>query len=336
MPAASYAFISSSNDKDLSIKVKRGKESESAVTVCTIHESKGLEYNLCYFPLLSAISRNGSSSSQFISITEGVYLRTDCNGKNIFYTIFNKDEKLENEYEDIRKLYVALTRPKEEGVFIYGVDEEGKTKNSGLLKFITRAYPSLDVFKDDEYLGLNVENTNTNSNDNGEKPKDIDFRTLNYEFIEGKAVHQASKSIDDTTDDSTLSFGTKLHLYLEAIDFDTFDTSFIKDKREKGIIDRVVNNPEFKEILRNGKIFKEYQFKDDIQNINGIIDLLVIKDDQAYIIDYKTKHIDDEAYNNQLRIYKNYILNQKDMNLNQVSCYLLSLIDNNLQKIDVE
>lgn len=328
--------ISSSKDKDLSIKVKRGKESENAVTVCTIHESKGLEYNLCYFPLLSAVSRNGSSSSQFISTTEGVYLRTDCNDKNIFYTIFNKDEKLENEYEDIRKLYVALTRPKEEGVFIYGVDEEGKTKNSGLLKFISQAYPSLDVFKDDEYVNLKIEDSGTKSNNSEGKPKDIDFRTLNYEFIKGKAVHQASKSIDDTTDDSTLSFGTKLHLYLEAIDFDTFDTSFIKDKKEKGIIDKVVNNHEFKEILRNGKIFKEYQFKDDIQNINGIIDLLVIKNDQAYIIDYKTKHIDDEAYNNQLRIYKNYILNQKDMNLSQVSCYLLSLMDNKLQKIDVE
>ena len=54
--------------------------------------------------------------------------------------------------------------------------------------------------------------------------------------------------------------------------------------------------------------------------------------DRIDLIDYKLKDIEDNEYITQLKIYKQYI---KERTKKNVSCYLLSLLDNNYKKLDV-
>mgnify|MGYP003297972148 CR=1 FL=1 len=77
-------------------------------------------------------------------------------------------------------------------------------------------------------------------------------------------------------------------------------------------------------------IYKEYEFYDESNNINGIIDLMLVYDDRVDIIDYKTKNIDDEGYEKQLATYKKYIKNVLKM---PVNCYLYSLITGQIKEV---
>ena len=84
-------------------------------------------------------------------------------------------------------------------------------------------------------------------------------------------------------------------------------------------------------LLGKASFFKKFFKREDLENnINGIIDLMILYHDHIDIIDYKLKHIDDEAYKKQLGVYKNYI--EKTFNLT-VNTYLYSIIENQILKV---
>ncbi len=164
----------------------------------------------------------------------------------------------------------------------------------------------------------------------------LESSELHYDFkekINKKASHSLLKS-DQEINNEKLEFGTKLHALLEIYDFKKRDLSFIKDEKEKTIIAKVIDLPILKSLKDDKEVLirKEYSYLDD--NQKGIIDLLLIYKDKIYIIDYKTKKIDDEAYKRQLNIYKNNILKlfpkyQKE----NVKMFLLSLIDAKIEEV---
>ena len=47
---------------------------------------------------------------------------------------------------------------------------------------------------------------------------------------------------------------------------------------------------------KNAKIMHEYSFYDEINNVSGVIDLLLVYEDHIDIVDFKLSHVDDEAY----------------------------------------
>ena len=104
-----------------------------------------------------------------------------------------------------------------------------------------------------------------------------------------------------------MQFGTKLHEYMELVDFTTKDLSFIEDERIKAFISKFINCDLFTNIS-SGKIYKEFEYFDNLKKISGIIDLMVEYSDHIDIIDYKTSNIDDEEYNVQVRTYMDYIV----------------------------
>ena len=53
-------------------------------------------------------------------------------------------------------------------------------------------------------------------------------------------------------------------------------------------------------------------------------------EDHFDIIDYKTKNIDDEHYDEQLNGYRNYIASISDK---KVNCYLYSIIDSSYREV---
>ncbi len=63
----------------------------------------------------------------------------------------------------------------------------------------------------------------------------------------------------------------------------------------------------------------------------GSIDLLIEKEEEYVIIDYKLKQIDDEDYYNQLRGYKNYIENITNK---PTRIYLYSIINKKLKEVN--
>lgn len=170
--------------------------------------------------------------------------------------------------------------------------------------------------------------------------KITDLKPLNIDdskIIFDTKIHQkASKSTineEDLPIQEVLDYGTYLHRLMELTDFINKDTSFIKNSNDRKIIDEVMKLDIFKD-LSSSTIYKEYGYYDDNLLTNGFIDLLIKKDDKYIIVDYKAKHILDDAYINQLHIYRDNVSRLFNVTKDNIEMYLLSLIDHKLLKVD--
>ena len=152
--------------------------------------------------------------------------------------------------------------------------------------------------------------------------EEIEFK--NKKFI------KASHSVEDPEiyKSGILKEGIKLHKLLELSDFKSKDTSFIKDSKDRMKIDKVLNLDIFKD-LKDAYIFKEYEYLEDDQK--GIIDLLIIKGNEALIIDYKTKNIDENKYKDQLDTYKRNV--ERIFNVHNIKTYLISINDGDIKEV---
>ena len=125
----------------------------------------------------------------------------------------------------------------------------------------------------------------------------------------------------------------QLHRLLELVDFKKKDTSFIEDKADRKLIDDVLNLPLFEDV-NSYSIYKEYEYFDEINNTNGIIDLLLVKEKNALIIDYKTTSFDDINYDNQLKTYRRNISKIFKIDEENIKMYLLSITRCKIRKVE--
>ncbi len=169
--------------------------------------------------------------------------------------------------------------------------------------------------------------------ENEEKDKEVESEKLELIEInpdlEEIEYSRASKKLNVDTKKELLEFGTKIHYVMETLDFNNPDYSKL-DKFYIDIIKRFLNSSLMKD-YKSGIIYKEYEFIDEINNKNGIIDLMVVYNNHIDIIDYKTKEIDDDAYNIQLNVYKDYIIQNTDKKINM---YLYSLLTGEVREVE--
>ena len=168
-------------------------------------------------------------------------------------------------------------------------------------------------------------------------PKLADIKVSNDPIVFKQREHlKASKTTSDEElpSQEVLDYGTYLHRLLELVDLKTKDTSFIKNEHDRKIIDKVLTLHLF-DNLDNASIYQEYNYYDEELLSTGCIDLLIVKDDHYYIIDYKAKHTGDEAYIKQLHTYQRnvkQIFNIKDDT--KTHLYLLSILDCKIIKVE--
>ena len=98
-----------------------------------------------------------------------------------------------------------------------------------------------------------------------------------------------------------------MHSILENINFQKLNLENLTPFEKKKITS-FINSGILKDIV---KAYREYEFiyEEENQEYHGIIDLLLIKENENIIVDYKLKHTPDEAYLKQLNGYKKYIEN---------------------------
>ena len=152
-----------------------------------------------------------------------------------------------------------------------------------------------------------------------------------------KARASKMKSIEDEENEvemqNKMTWGIKLHRILEMLDFKNPDLSYIKSDKERNIIEKLLKTSLMQEALSADEVYSEYGFFDEVNLTTGFIDLLFIKDGHYSIVDYKTKNIDDEAYVDQLRTYQRNIKERFDLRDEDISLYLLSIVDAEVKEI---
>ena len=341
-------------DKDITYGIDQGDQ--DAVKIINIHKSKGLQYKICYFPGLDVDFNLSDVNDRFLfSKAEGIITPVCVKGRGLKDSLRKKlfaHEYLKQDIgEKMRLLYVALTRAEEKMIMIAPLKDE--TQSGKIIDDSIRGdYRCFADLLDSIYADLD-EKGFIRQLDLNDYQLSKDYRILKNKDIASLVDKNASKltierherivptiverssfskkaSLIDADMIDRMELGTKLHYYLETLDFKDPDLSKI-DRKHVRFIENFLASEIMKDRMK-GKAYKEYEFiyeqEDEIKH--GFIDLLMEYEDRFDIIDYKTKNIDDEHYDEQLNGYRAYIQSISDK---KVNCYLYSIVDSTYREV---
>lgn len=330
------------SDNTLNIKYKTDASGVDAVNIMTIHKSKGLEFPICYFPFNYSKFNFSEYNSKFIySNRYGIYSKIYDEGikDTIIRDLIKEDGKHADISEKIRLLYVAMTRAREQMIVILPEREKAEKDMQKIASF-SDLFDLLDLDKykesiDVESLDISQKYKEFNTPEKLDFSNEIKFR-YNPHKINTISNNRASKiisSLISPKNDESRLLGLEFHSALESVNFKTRNLDHIKDTFIKSELEHLLKHDIFNNI-EEAKVYKEHEFiyTLDNKNFHGIIDLLVEYPDHFDIIDYKLKGVSDAAYKKQVEVYKNYVSIISDKKIN---CYLLSILDNKLVKIEV-
>ncbi|MCM1260979.1 MAG: UvrD-helicase domain-containing protein [Prevotella sp.] len=305
------------------------RQNTNTVKMMSIHASKGLEFPICFFPELYKKFNLSQTKDMFMYSKEYQliipYSDTKVIKPNICKALENNHYITEEISEKIRLLYVALTRPREQMIFVCPMlepskscqitDVEKKTCRS-FYDMLNRIYPVVQPYitpvdwskvpLSKEYLfPLQAKQWVTD-----------DHTVLHFQDVglEKQPIMQqrASKSmmhIPSSEELALLEQGNIFHQALEVsgLSLEKLQTLHLP-KRYETYITRFLNHPfiQEKQILHH---YHEYAFEKVEQDtiIKGVIDLILETPDAFYIIDYKLSQIEDISYQKQLHTYYMYL-----------------------------
>lgn len=304
----------------------------NCVKLLSIHASKGLQFKVCYFAQL--YKRFNTDSIRGKLLVDSIYGIEapnvyNANLESFYHNLIVDKEKRELLLEQLRLFYVALTRAEEKIIILHNIND----RKTPIVKFsqITHLYDFVSLSNAPfNHYQIEIENIRKVIEEKKIDIPVIDFLnavTLSNETTINK---HASKELDNDTDEELLLLGNKYHYYLELVDFNNLDTSFIKDKLDKKRIDKFLSNPLFKN-MKDANVMHEYPFYDEEENVHGVIDLLVEHSDHIDIIDFKLSHVDDIAYEKQLGIYKTYI---SKITNKKINTFVTGILSGDIKKID--
>lgn len=352
--------ICSGNDESKKIKLSASNDtSKNAVKIMTIHNSKGLEFNVCYMCDMQSTFKYKEFSSDIIFDRKyGIMIPVNDDGmQDSFIKKTLKSESVKSEIsERLRLFYVALTRAKDKFIIVEpdyqggcdcSYDEVGRLLYNSLKDVVESLAKPFALNKSQKIIF---------HSDNFIKPpvnistKDINYINLNIEkkMITKGHASMSSFNVVKKSDKDKMELGTKIHKFLEVIDFD----NYVEDINKLDINDFYKNKlmnffEKFNDLkmslnIKVCKLYHEYEFsyidKENGLDMNGIIDLLVqgvsldSNKTKYLIVDYKLKDVSKEGYVKQMSTYYNYI---KEITSEEVEVYLYSIIDEKFTKIEV-
>lgn len=319
---------------------------KNAVILTNIHKSKGLEYPIVYYIGLSKKYNESESKEKFSYYQDyGIILpftNADLDVEdeevkelpvNPFKLYMNNKQTMAEREEKVRLLYVAMTRPKYQMNLLIREEEDANPclepkDASSLLDLLTASgFKCLTKNIEKDKIGLLTYSNNSEQNDRAKVT--FDYYTFKMPADETeKTVKRASKEVTHQSQE-TLDFGTYLHKCLEAVDLKTKDTSFISDSKVRGLVDRFVNSSLVSRYF-GYEDYHEYAFIDPDTRKKGSIDLLLISDKDAVIIDYKLKNTTDEDYKYQL---STYCKNVERIFSIPCKCFIYSIVESKYDEV---
>lgn len=343
-------YLEKINDEKLEIKLAISKEDSNSVKIMTIHKSKGLEYPICYFAgFYKDFNKDEYKSNVLFDDTYGIIIdEVDSNNKLITKTLSLEKLKQKDISEKIRLLYVALTRAREKMIIVMPNIENDKELGNIVSDYDRLNYTNFakmvisvsslfsDKIKEIEsikniskkYLDVKKVETKVNSNI---KELEVIPSIYDKDLKVKETYHKETSNETKEIDLKLLEIGRVVHALFERIDFTNNKLPYVEDDYYKEKLTNFMNST-FMKKYQDYKKYQEYEFvyNNSNKNYHGKIDLLLVGESNAIIIDYKLKNTKDDAYIQQLNGYKEMI--SKKLNL-ETSCYLYSIIDEVFVKI---
>jgi ATP-dependent exoDNAse (exonuclease V) beta subunit len=300
-------------------------EKKNAVRIMTIHKSKGLEFPVVVFPCdlnIHDLSKSqdwyeGSALNKelppFLVPTTKNLSEADPQGEEIY----NRN-KSQNELDNINLLYVALTRSVEQLYVISGnngMNSERELKTNYFSGMFMDYLQQKGMWKDiqSEYTFGSKQRKSQKSTSDSNSKDQIKFTSVSWKDHQLALLNSSSK-LWDTERGKAIAYGNLIHDMLARITSESDIEMVVENDLNNGMISKseseeikkllvnVVSHPKLKSYFSRGyKSFNERELTDGFHQIVKP-DKLLIKDQKAVIIDYKTGQ-SEEKHKTQIRNY---------------------------------
>jgi len=324
-------------------------EGEDAITLMTIHKSKGLEFPIIIFPFAELDIYKEQDSKVWYPINKEEY-----NGFSEAYLHFNKDIELygdigetlwkerrtQLELDNINLLYVALTRPKEQ---LYIISKKAVNKKTGdenanlfsgfFIGFLKQIGKWQDDVDDYEF-GEVAKKSNLTVIKETNKLKFVSSSRIDYNL----AVLTNASDLWGTDQKEAIDKGNLMHLILSKIiyarDIDIVFQEFISDgtlnkeqeKELKPLLINLVMESELAIYFQEDFVVYNERIISTQEGKRLIPDRIVFKGKKTTVIDYKTG-VFDRKHEEQVNRYASLL---QEMNF-EVDKKLLVYLDSKIK-----
>ncbi len=331
-------FDRASNKENISARMLAIKQSEA--------EKDFVEELMLFYV---ALTRAKNRLYLFGNFSENIFSKysvreCDCYFDLVFYALKKEKECLLKNglYQTDDREFVILDKVEEED---FGTEQslENVEKDDEVAKKIEEYVNFKYKFNDN--LNFRLKESVTALSHKDQEDEFLKFNNENFTFsgnsIEiGNAYHLALKLIDFEKINAPSDLESELEKHKDALDITLIDKNILYN-----------NIQILKPLTAGGKVFKEKEFimKESLKNlleanfddkimVQGIIDLFVVKDGKAILVDYKFSNSKSdkyliEKYKNQLKLYKMAITSGLKLEVEKV--YLLSLKYSKLIEVEL-
>lgn len=351
-------FLSQLIEKGLEMGVSYGGSQGNAISIMSIHKSKGLEYPICYFADFDhKFNFQELKEKVKFSVNYGIILPSleEEEEKKTIQEQLLKEEVLDAEVsEKIRLFYVALTRAREKMIIVTPRIDKEKEEVKDLTNGLTYQ-DKIKALSFKKMLDLVYERWISKEKQIDEIPsltKDYllprslpklqaSLTVEPFAFMEEKEVqeeqdtsHFSKTMLEPLTEEkeANVELGLKMHAIFERLDFENPEYEHLDlDEDLKKSVKAFVES-DFMKKHKHDKMYREYEFLEETEHTvyHGIIDLLLLSEKEAIILDYKLKNVHDKAYNEQLLGYKSVIEKRTGL---PTKTFLYSILEQKLQEI---
>lgn len=311
------------------------EKAQKGLRIMTIHKSKGLEFP--YVILCDRIKGENNSAEKILSFYQGTELKrvfyNESNEKrrsnreffDFSYRLAREKDRRSNEIEKINRLYVAFTRAKEGLIVVSKKSVRGEKSAFEILGFLDEdsiigmPFPSLQRPIEIVFDPIIVNQKSFGRQDDFIRQDDGKETSSYVNMIFGEALHKALEY--------ELGYGIgkeeNIHILNNQYGFFLSQKSFgkifdLKDKLKK--------NPIFQTFVSTGLVKSEVPYLWN-NTLNRIDVLILDKDDNIVILDYKSGIKYQEKNQEQVKKYLDFVKSQVDSR-HQVEAYILYVHEN--------
>ncbi|MDR1942156.1 MAG: UvrD-helicase domain-containing protein [Endomicrobium sp.] len=291
---------------------------QNAVKLTTIHQAKGLEFPVVIIPFFS-VDPGWDLSSKSMSVIQSrggldlIFLNETFAKFSQSLAKLYYEKTASDDLSNINRLYVALTRAREE-LYVIAVDEptqndEKKGKSGQTARFLggarsvgERVLRAKKTAKPAQPENLIQDDTSRGYKDVKEffSPSEKTIGNINESALEGSITHFALSQIK-TIKNKDVSYEIGLALEKTQRAFRAADISFLKDRLEKTLS---LARQFF--LCQEDDVKTECEISDSLGNVFRI-DRLIISKDCAQVIDFKSSLKNLEEHVRQVKHYVSLI-----------------------------
>jgi ATP-dependent exoDNAse (exonuclease V) beta subunit len=291
---------------------------QNSTKVLTVHKAKGLEFEVVVLPFLQVDitpAQGGRNSASYLLKEDSLDLMRITKQHRLFSSIL-QDKYLKSYrqacIDELNKLYVAFTRPKKE-LYIFIPSKNGNKANKAV-DLIPACWKKLGETKDyqcrknsvqDDFLDIEKFNLtnwlNLVKDEFGSIEKVVNRRRIQ----EGNVMHSALSMVGNIYNQNQEEIieeiirGVK-NIYPNYTDFD-----FLKSK-----LSEVFNSPNLRPFfsVKDAEVYREKEVVNK-QGDSKRIDRLILTNNQAWVVDYKSSRSYRQQHKSQLQEYVAIIKN---------------------------